>query len=535
MDNDNQIAPKKLSKNEDSRHKEVLLFLNDELQTLKEDNGIQSYNLEEEYSKTKVNHNWFPLIVLVISCLAVIAIALTMNKIIQVQNQKITVNLSSFDDLNLKGLLDSVAKAQQNYDAALKNKLQLESEMEAAIKSLEAEKDNKVFLLDSLKLSTKEYERRRAEIIKDFTLKSKAIHDEYDKQIILAEKEAETFKKELDQFDSVKIQSAKEQEKAINSERQLYEMERMDLTNHYEARISELEKEIEDMRSLNNKNMRAYISELTKKYEAEIAALDPVLKDTKASEILTSTNLPLQEVEENEKTKGENLSALMQDNHFDANTFINSNSITDERVVTALNEYQNFYNDYSYLDTSLLDLPHKNSIPEYVSASRILVNEMGNALAQSAANMSRENQELNKKIEKLSEEVNTQKRLLQKEKNNLLSEKEKHKEEITILTNNYENILTSALEGAKTKAVILSVDSADNLIIKVYVAQPVRDNVTAEGVDAEIKVGRSSIKGLLKRNADNDFIFEPGLDRFGKAYQIDPTLIVVGSAVKTHL
>ena len=124
---------------------------------------------------------------------------------------------------------------------------------------------------------------------------------------------------------------------------------------------------------------------------------------------------------------------------------------------------------------------------------------------------------------------------MQKEKNNLLSEKEKHKEEITILTNNYENILTSALEGAKTKAVILSVDSADNLIIKVYVAQPVRDNVTAEGVDAEIKVGRSSIKGLLKRNADNDFIFEPGLDRFGKAYQIDPTLIVVGSAVKTHL
>ncbi|MCR4742406.1 MAG: hypothetical protein K5866_06005 [Treponema sp.] len=535
MDNDNKIVPKKLSKNENARHKEVLLFLNDELKTLKDDNGIQSYNLEEEYSKTKTNHNWFPLIVLVISCLGVLAIALTMNKIIQVQNQKIAVNVSSFDDLNLKGLLDSVAKAQQNYDTALRDKLQLESEMEAAIKSIDAERDNAIFLLDSLKLSPKEYESRRGEIIKDHSLKLKEIHDEYDKEIILAQKKAETYKKDLDQFDSVKVQSAKEQEKAINSERQLYEMERMDLTNHYESRISELEKEIDEMRSKNNKNMRAYISELTKKYEAEIAALDPVLKDSKANEILTSTNLPLQKVEDNEKTKGENLSDLMGDNHFDANAFIDSNGITDERVLSALKEYQNFYNDYSYLDSSLLDLPHKNSIPEYVTASRVLVNEMGNALAKSAKNMSQENQELHQNIDDLTAQVNTQKSLLEEEKSRRLAEIEKHKEDLKVIQNNFEYIVTTALETAKTKAVILSVDSADNLIIKVYVAQPVRDNVTVEGIDAEIKVGRSSVKGLLKRTEDDDFIFEPGLDRSGKSYQIDPALIVIGSAVKTHL
>ena len=50
MGNDNKI----IISNE-QRHKEVLLFLNDELNRLQTSNSADSYDLEKEYAKTKKN------------------------------------------------------------------------------------------------------------------------------------------------------------------------------------------------------------------------------------------------------------------------------------------------------------------------------------------------------------------------------------------------------------------------------------------------------------------------------------------------
>ena len=47
-----------------------------------------------------------------------------------------------------------------------------------------------------------------------------------------------------------------------------------------------------------------------------------------------------------------------------------------EKLANAMNEYQKLYDDYKYLDKAVKELPQKNSIPSYVSASHELVNEM---------------------------------------------------------------------------------------------------------------------------------------------------------------
>ena len=72
MDNDNKInGAGKNMQNAEQRHKEVLLFLNDELNRLQTVNSANSYDLEKEYAKTKKNKSPFVALILITSLLVV--------------------------------------------------------------------------------------------------------------------------------------------------------------------------------------------------------------------------------------------------------------------------------------------------------------------------------------------------------------------------------------------------------------------------------------------------------------------------------
>ena len=62
MDNDNKISKQKITS--EQRHKEVLLFLNEELNRLQTSNSSESYDLEKEYAKTKKNKSHFSFFLL---------------------------------------------------------------------------------------------------------------------------------------------------------------------------------------------------------------------------------------------------------------------------------------------------------------------------------------------------------------------------------------------------------------------------------------------------------------------------------------
>ena len=113
MDNDIKIIDKKESS---QTHKDVMLFLDDELNLLQKENAISSYNLEEEYEKTKKNKSLFSFLILAGCLVVVIFVSWGLKRYINQKNENITVNLEEFDNLNLKGLLDSVFKVQANYD-----------------------------------------------------------------------------------------------------------------------------------------------------------------------------------------------------------------------------------------------------------------------------------------------------------------------------------------------------------------------------------------------------------------------------------
>ena len=283
MDNDNKIEANELTSAQ--RHKDVLLFLNKELDNLQMHSGTAStYNLEKEYAKTKKNKSPFVFFMILACVLFTVGIAFILRYTINKQNQSIEINLEEFDSLNLKALLDSVTKVQDKYDNAVKKRDQAIAQMENEIKMAETKRDDDLFVLESVQLvDDTAFASRKRKIIAEYEEKVAAIKAQYEEKLVVLEADVEKYKKELASYDASKIESAKELEKAVSSERSVQEMERKRLVASYEERISQLEEEIKVYTS--NNSVRSAVKQVTSKYAKEIERLDPVIKDAQAKEI----------------------------------------------------------------------------------------------------------------------------------------------------------------------------------------------------------------------------------------------------------
>lgn len=515
MDNDIKIAKNQTNS---KTHEEVLLFLNDELQHIQQTSELQSYNLEEEYAKTKKHKSPFTYIVLAICFLCVGGIALIMNAVISKHNSEIAVNLQVFDDLNLRTLLDSVSKVQNSYDDAVQRKLAVVSKMEQELAQVQAQKDNEIFLLDSLKVPEKEKEKRIAEIENEYKVQTSAVHQEYDSQILTIESEIDTFADQLAEFDNAKVESAREQEKAFEAERQIYEMEKLKIKNDYELRLNDLNSSMSDMQKKHDEELRNSINQLNTVHKLELSTYDPVIKDDVAAAIVAA-NKKVVEVENiTEESESADGAEVKEENAgFSANVISEKGLYSNSKVEDSLQTYLEYYSDYSYLDSKYKNLPYKNSVVEYRNASNSIVDKMGNFFAETTSEFAKENDNLKAEIVDYKEQIAT-------------AEKTLDDEYVW-----FGDCLEGILDFAKTNAVVLQVNAEDDIAI--YVAKKARYLIPAEeGLGAEIRT-EQTVKGRIYREVyegeeDDYFYFVPSLDKDGNPVEIDFSTILPGTAVK---
>ncbi len=476
MDNDYKI-----NETEEQRHKDVMLFLKEELEPLKFRGNASSYNLEKEYAKTKKNKNLFVPLVLGVCILIVCLTALIMTKSIEHTNRDIKVNVEEFNDVNLKNLIDTVSRTQDQYDSAVKNKKQIENQKKAKLNSAADLYNGDLLTIQSLNLRNKKTQAAREEAArKEYEANVNAINQEFDSLLEEAQEEIDELKAELDRYDSSKVTAAQEQQKLLDSERQLQQLERKQLSDQYERRITDLENTIADNRKTHSNEMRKALTEVSEKLQSEIDALDPVLQDSHAKEII---NRPISEIRKSVK--------------FDEHPLFAEGNVTDENLSEKVGEARSLYNDYKYLDKGVQDIPHKNSIGQYVKTNDKLVDQVSGILADTVYEQYLHNVELEAKIAELEE--------------------------------SRFDLLYTVMQGAGFSAVIAETPvSKDEIYI--YVRPNARFLVTENGVAAEIPF-KKPIKGMVFRTEDDRFRFEP--EKKGDDYvDFDLTALAIGVQVK---
>ena len=493
MGNDNKITEEQKS---NQIHKEVMLFLGKELERIHQTSSEQTYNIEKEYAKTRKNHSPFSALMLIGCFLVVLAIAFIITKTISSKNEDISVSVAAFDDLNLKNLLNTVGAAQTNYENAVKKRATIEGDMSVKLKAADETRTNDLFVIESMtRLTKKKKAELEAEADKKYKEAVAAIHEEYDGQLVQADKEIQEYKSQLAEFDAAKVQAAQEKEKALDTERRVKELEQKKIKDQYELRISELNQKLADTQKRSSEDMRRAVGSVSEQYQAEIALLDPKLNDSKAGKIIAETK----------KSSAAD---------FNGASTLNARGITSQNLTGAMNDYQKLYDDYKYLDKALVALPQKNSIPSYVAASRKLVNQMGAAFTNTAVSLYNENVELNGKINSLSGE---------------LAESQK---QIKLQQASYEVAYDNLLSLAKTNAVLVYATNYENM--RVYIAEKARYLITEDGVEAEFKADKT-VKGKIFRDEESEedsFYFVVGNDKNGNRFDVNFEAIVPGTPVK---
>ena len=487
MDNDNKINEEHLSlKDRNKIHQEVMLFLGDELENIHTSSKGQTYDIEKEYGKTKKNKSPFVALILTGCFVVVIGVSFMIHRIVSAKNSEIQVSLQKFDDLNLKGLLDTVSVAQSNYDNAIKTKATIEADMESKLKTANENYENEVFVLDSLKLSESQYNDRVEELKKQYNDIVTEIHKEFDESIAQAEKQIQEYKKQLAEFDTAKIEAAREQEKALNSERQLRKLETEKLTKEYEDRIAEINNSMQELRLKSNEEIRNTVKEVTNKYQAEIDTLDPQLNDENANSII-------QEV------------SMYDVDNFAGKKLFAESEIDSEEIENAMNAYQNFYDEYDYIDKTVASIPQKKSIPQYVKTSRSLVNAMGKTFYSTTMSLYDETVELNLEIDDLNEEIELREQKIEEKNQEIKKINADFEVERKNIENEHQNNLKKQQEEfEETLAFLMGVQNT-SAIIKGINKNPVYSevNLTEEEIQQEIQIRFDTKMAELETQKEN--------------------------------
>ncbi|MCQ2591897.1 MAG: hypothetical protein MJ188_03865 [Treponema sp.] len=575
METENQLDEKELIEIRDKKeltakdfipsqqiHREVRMFLDSELATLHQQAEIQTYNLEEEYAKTKKHKSHLSWVILFVCFIVVVATVFIITSISSRNDKNVTVELSEFDDLNLKSLLDTVSKVQANYDDSVKNRTSLLNDKEVALRAAEAKKLQDEFVIESLKLSAKEEKARLETVQKEYESAVTKINNDYEPRIKALESEIQGYEKQLKEYDAEKIEAAQAQERLLNSERRVQELERKKLAQQYETRIDELEKTIEDLRSANNDDMFRSITALSEKYQEEINGLDPQINDLTAEDIITRAK-------------------SMKNEAFDASVF---DEVDNFMLESSVEKYQALYDDYNYLDKTVTSLPQKNSIPSYVQASRTLVDNLGQTFTKTTLSLYKDNVKKDSTIDWLEEELDgiydeynelvddyndtvdnydaeiaalKTKHSNEKEAMNKKHKEEMHQQEVTLtetlttkLTNEknqaldlqqseYEKCLDTIITAAKVLGTVEKINSKDD--IHIYILPAARPYITDLGIPCEIKAAKS-IKGTVVKATEEVrgknvtyFKFVPAKDKAGATIPFDFASVKTGLPVKINV
>ena len=468
----------------DDKIKELSLFLGDELEPLRRSKKVRVYDLETEYAKTRNNRLWNVWIALGLTFVFVILVTICTVRGIGKSAERIDVNLSSFEDLNLQNLFNQLERAQENFEEASKRRAALQGALDARIERAKQKMQADLDLLKRTSLSKTALAARREKIQSDYNKEVSAAHSEIDEQLKTADAEAKQYEEQLKSYDSENVARAQEGERTMDSERQARQLERQKLVDDYEAQLAEARATLEETRRKDFEERKNATNEITKRYEEEIASYDPVIKDSKVTNVITSANQHPLGVFNTQTLLGEDAPQLS------------------EEFSAALAQTESDYNDLELLLSKSAEIPHRNSMKNVVAGEKKLSYTIANNLARAAINEIKAKDDVNfaasEEVERMKGEV--------EEAQRLAAEAAEAREFEKTASQSYVNILNSSLVDEKTAGFILNPSAEHGPAV--FIRDSWKQNATRDGTTkVDVYNGKTKVAtGALLFYADNYYI-----------------------------
>lgn len=461
-------------KKEKTQKASVSLFLKDELKGLKFKSGAKPYDLEEEFALTRQNRSSTIPVVLILCTLGIAGLVYGTSWVIN--RFQISVDLSDglLEEVNVEDLADEITRTTVMYENSIKKIQALKDNLEKRLEEAKKQFEFDNFVIDSMKIDDKkEVKARKNQAKSDYKKAVEEIHADMDQRIVAAEKESAGYKTRLESYEQQELKN-QNQDEETDEKTVLARLEREKLIRDYETQLATLNNQLETAREESLKEKQEAINVLAKKYQDEIAGLDPELNDMNAKNIIEAAS----------SIKVQNFGLSKYTDKAD--------KVNDVRLRAALRNAHGKYEDYQYLTETVKGIPQKHSIPEYVKT--------GNRLVMSATN---------EIVDAAVESVNVL-------AENLESEKTEKEVMMTAL---------AALAEIEGKKLIVVQNFSDKL--RVFAAPEIVRRVQKESVPVFVQMEGKKVEGKLIQKGGNLF-FEPDAVDLSEEVK-DMTVIPVGT------
>lgn len=339
---------------------EVSLFLGDKV-VPSDLSSAGSYDIEKEFEKAKANRSYKVIFMLIGIGAFVILFSVLFSKYIKTQNEKMKVSVESFDDLNLRRLLDSVSRIENELSLAMAEKKQIDDTYKESISSAEQFRDADLHTLQYMNLSKYEYSKQKKQIEDSCAHKIEFIEAAHQEDTEYIDAKIQDLTNELAAMDSANLERAQKMQSEIDSQRQVFEIEKQQLVEEYELNIESLKKQLATQKEEAYKERNKAVDAVAARYKKEIASLkqtieslDPVIKDENADGILIEAELL------------ENTAPLLLIPSFEG-------AELSEHETLLLASIDKKLADYEYLAELVAAQPHKNSLAAYWQAQRFMI------------------------------------------------------------------------------------------------------------------------------------------------------------------
>ncbi len=395
MDNDNKVN----ALSSEQTHKEVQLFLRDELQKLKSSHSAQ-YNLEKEYALTKKNKNKSVVIILCVCALSVILLVAGLTFYIYRQNKNIKVNIETFNDLNLKALLNSAGRAESLYANALQSKDILIGQRDDELSAAEQKRENDLYVLSSVsRVSDKDsITKKTAQIQSEYIKTVKAIKEKYDPKIAEADEQLSLYKEKLSGYDSEKLSAAQANEAVLDSQKQLNDIQMSTMEKRYQARIDDLKTQMALQQREAVRQQRQAVENVRRTYQAKIDLLDPDARSQSnlQDQIILETGIPKDAVA---------LSAIEFNKHFQPSQYTMQFKSPSPAFSDSLKQASIYLEDLNTIANRFSTIPLENTIRHYVPAMQRLAYSITTDMAEAQQKMQVQIDSLKTDIEHKTSEI----------------------------------------------------------------------------------------------------------------------------------
>lgn len=251
------------------------------------------YDLDEEFQKTKKNKDYLVVFGIIFFTSFIGLTAYFLTSYIKRTNEKLTIDIRDFEDVNLSDLLDTTRKFNQELELINENIRELKEKWEEEKEVIQENTSSKINILQATEKEQRQVQKMLSFYRNDEKKMLERVDELYRKKIRQQEEDRELVLEKLESYDSRQLEKAKKSEEVLSTQKKLYEMELGQLTQEYETKVKELKENNEKRISNIHRGYKYTIEKLRERHREEtdqlILKYNPVITKEEFQELLNQS------------------------------------------------------------------------------------------------------------------------------------------------------------------------------------------------------------------------------------------------------